>query len=200
MFFRKKNSKEKELEGKISKLKDEVKKNKKLIYDLNKNNKKLIDKLNNKEVSINVDTSDNFINRLKFFFYRIMRYKMINVIFVKDNKEVSFKTIKYDKYKSLNIEDKSFIFNPESFYFYGNSPILIYYENQINPIHFSKEEEIRNDPATLKKILEYKILEEVLKSGGLSLANMVNEKTLMYLVVIVIGIILWSQGFFNEMI
>lgn len=138
-----------------------------------------------------------FKERLNIVINKIMKKKRISIIFISTNKEIFLKYMFFEKKKSVDIGDCTYIFNEEHFYTHKNTPILILYENKATPISFIDGMETV-DANLLNAFMKSNIIEKLMVRND-SFLSKVNKEMVMIIGLIVLFFYLMSEGFFNGM-
>lgn len=155
---------------------------------------KLKSNINNK--SLDLAFKPDFSSRLNLLLNKILKKKKLNIVFIGDNKEISFKYIFYDSKNFFTIKDKSYTFNETHFYMYKGIPLLFIYENQPIPCDFNIKTEI--DSTILNDIMKSKFIVELLHKDEGILGMDLNKNTLILIAMILGALYLFSQGFLDD--
>ena len=135
--------------------------------------------------------------KLNLFLNKLFKKKKLNVIFIKDNKEVCLKYIFYNNKNYFKIADKSYTFTESDFYTHQGSPTLFIYENQPMPCTFKNNSKI--DSKILKEVIESNFISQILSRDDGILGMGVNKNMVTIILMILAFMFLMSQGFFNDM-
>lgn len=127
-----------------------------------------------------------FVNTLT---HRLFRKDTAIALFLKDNKQLSFKTIFINK-KAFSFKGGRYQFNKDNVFFKKNMPFIFYYEG--NPVSFkTKNSDLVLDSQSYKKLLESDILKTILGDKTEKIIIMV----LLFVIIGVVGyIVLYLNG------